>query len=216
MRNMSECTDLRGKFYLAPRPPKKAMDRLAVPVFAALCLHRQNQNQGGQEVKSMPGRPRTPTNVKMLRGTFRKDRVNAAEPQPEAAIPTCPSFLSKEAKREWRRLSSELYILGLLTRIDRVALAAYCQAYGRWVEAEQHLTKEGLTTKAQSGYEQPSPWLPIANKALEQVRAVGAEFGIGPASRSKVSLTATPPTTSNKLSKYIGEDEREQRFFGSK
>src|SRR3954470_22329956 len=98
----------------------------------------------------MPGRPHMPTNLKVLRGTFRKDRVHSAEPQPEAAMPTCPSFLSKEAKKEWRRLSGELYILGLLTRLDRAALAGYCAAYARWAEAEAHLTGGKLTTVASS------------------------------------------------------------------
>ena len=163
----------------------------------------------------MPGRPRTPTAMKIIRGTFRKDRGNAAEPQPEASIPACPSHLNKEAKKEWRRLAGELYVLGLLSRIDRAALAGYCQAYGRWVMAEEHLTQEGLTTKAQSGYEQPSPWLSIANKSLEQVRVLGAEFGLTPVSRSKVSATAAIPTGPNKLARYLEESSKEERFFGN-
>ena len=51
----------------------------------------------------------------------------------------CPEHLSPAAQAEWRRLAQSLQQDGLLTQVDRAALAAYCQSYGRWVEAEQKL-----------------------------------------------------------------------------
>jgi P27 family predicted phage terminase small subunit len=162
----------------------------------------------------MPGRPRTPTAVKVIRGTFRKDRVNAAEPQPAAAIPLCPPHLDDEAKKEWRRIAKELVTLGLLTKIDRAALAAYCQCWSRWVEAEIKLKAMGMVVKSPNGYPMLSPYLPIATKALEQMQKFASEFGIGPASRSRISSTAALPTAPTALSRYL-EDEKERRFFGA-
>ena len=49
--------------------------------------------------------------------------------------------------------------MGVLTPIDRAALAAYCQAYGRWVEAEEKLEETPALFKTPSGYVQQSPWL---------------------------------------------------------
>ena len=59
-----------------------------------------------------PGPPPTPTNLKLLRGNPGKRKLNANEPDPEPAIPPCPSHLDKVAKKEWRRISKELLALG--------------------------------------------------------------------------------------------------------
>jgi phage terminase small subunit len=75
--------------------------------------------------------PATPTALKLLAGNPGHRPLNQNEPKPELVAPTCPSHLSREAKREWRRIVPELEKLGLLTRIDRAALAAYATAYGR-------------------------------------------------------------------------------------
>ena len=61
--------------------------------------------------------------------------------RPEPVRPTCPAHLSAPAKAEWKRLAGSLHEIGLLTQVDRSVLAAYCQAYGRWVEAERKLAE---------------------------------------------------------------------------
>ena len=127
-----------------------------------------------------------PTRLKVLAGTQRADRMNKNEPNPKVEIPRCPSHLSDEAKREWRRVAKDLAVVGLLTRIDRAALAAYCQAWGRWVEAEEALRKHGVMVKSPNGYPMQSPYLAVANKAMEQMRALLAEFGMSPSSRTRV------------------------------
>jgi P27 family predicted phage terminase small subunit len=135
--------------------------------------------------------------------------LNPHEPRPEPALPTVPAHLSDEAKVEWGRLAHELHELGMLSRIDRAALAAYCQAYADWVEAEQNLQRFGKiirspqktvtkrnkdgteTVEQQGGYPMQSPYLAIRNKALELMYKFSVEFGMSPSSRSRV--TATPP-----------------------
>jgi P27 family predicted phage terminase small subunit len=156
-----------------------------------------------------------PTAAKLLTGTFRKDRAIPNEPQPEVVAPSCPPHLSGLAKKEWKRLVPELLALGLLTKIDRAALAAYCQCWARWVEAEEKLKVEGLTIKTPSGFEQPSAWLTIANKALALLRAYAAEFGLSPATRARVSAAEPPKRDNpfNALDRYL-EQAQEKRFFG--
>lgn len=132
-------------------------------------------------------RNRTPTALKVLAGNPGKRPIPTNEPKPEPVIPSCPSHLGRAAKTEWRRIVPELAKLGLLTRVDRAALAAYCVAWGRHVEAEFELMACGLTVTSPNGYPQQSPWLAISNRALDQVRRFAAEFGLTPAARSKVT-----------------------------
>ncbi|MEO1105594.1 MAG: phage terminase small subunit P27 family [Pseudomonadota bacterium] len=125
--------------------------------------------------------------MKIADGNPGKRPLNPHEPTPPDAKPKCPSHLSRTAKNEWKRIAGTLHEMGVLTTVDRAALAAYCQAYGRWVEAEQKLTETPPLIKTPSGYVQQSPWLSIANKQMELMGRYMAELGITPASRSRVA-----------------------------
>ena len=134
----------------------------------------------------MRGRKPKPTGLKIVSGNPGKRPLNAREPNPEADLPTCPAHLLPTAKVEWKRLARELYYLGVLTRLDRATLAGYCQAYGRWVEAEEKLIASPLLLKTPSGYVQQSPWLSVSNKQLELMGRYMVELGLTPASRSRI------------------------------
>ncbi|WP_254919259.1 phage terminase small subunit P27 family [Oceanicola sp. 22II-s10i] len=124
----------------------------------------------------------------MRRGPKPSPRANAHKGSQLDALPRCPAHLNATARREWRRLAGPLYDAGILTVADRAALAAYCQAYARWVEAEEYLRKTPPLIKTPSGYVQQSPWLSIANKQLEIVGRYMAELGLSPAARTRLDL----------------------------
>lgn len=111
-----------------------------------------------------------------------------AASSPVNALPRCPPHLSEIARKEWRRLAAPLHQVGVLTLADRAALAAYCQAYGRWVEAEQKLSETPMLLKTPSGYAQQSPWLTIANKQLELMARFMGELGLTPVARRRLEL----------------------------
>ncbi|WP_297778430.1 phage terminase small subunit P27 family [uncultured Roseovarius sp.] len=117
-----------------------------------------------------------------------RSRAGEAEPIPPKALPRCPDHLSKVARKEWRRLAAPLYRMGVLSVTDRAALAAYCQAWARWVEAEEHLSKGPALIKTPSGYVQQSPWLTVANKQLEIMGRFMAELGLSPSARARLRL----------------------------
>ena len=137
----------------------------------------------------MRGRKPIPTAIKLANGNPGKRPLNCREPQPVTAIPTCPAHLMPTAKAEWKRLTHYLHDLGIISELDRAVLAAYCQAYGRWVEAERRLKETPPLLKTPAGYVQPSPWLAIANKNLELMHKFMSELGLSPVSRSRVSTT---------------------------
>ena len=143
-----------------------------------------------------------PTQLKVLRGTLRNDRVNADEPWTEPEIPPCPRELGGTAKKEWKRIAPELARMGLLSKVDRAALALYCDNYGRWLEAIAALQKFGVVIKSPSGFPMQSPYVAIANKSGEQVRLLLSEFGMSPSSRSRVHATP-PPAEDDELTQWM-------------
>jgi P27 family predicted phage terminase small subunit len=134
------------------------------------------------------GRKPKPTYLKVLEGNPGRRPLTRNEPKPPAVRPACPRHLSDEAKKEWRRIVPELQAVGLITRIDRAGLALYCQAWGRWLEAEEALRKYGVMVKSPSGFPMQSPYLAVANKTMEQMRGLLTEFGMSPASRTRISV----------------------------
>jgi P27 family predicted phage terminase small subunit len=137
----------------------------------------------------MRGRKPKPAQLRVIEGG-NDDGRGAAYTGPKA--PTCPAHLNPSAKAEWKRLGQQLFVRGIIGEGDRAALAAYCQAYGRWVEAERKLAETPLLIKLPSGYIQQSPWLAMANKQLEIMHKYMAELGLSPVSRSRVSIKRTP------------------------
>jgi P27 family predicted phage terminase small subunit len=124
----------------------------------------------------------------MIDGNPGKRRIDGGEPRPPADRPTCPAYLSPTAKAEWKRLAGILNEIGLLTRIDRTVLAAYCQAYSRWVEAERKLAETPPLLKTPAGYVQTSPWITISNKQVELMVKLMAELGLSPSARSRLAI----------------------------
>jgi P27 family predicted phage terminase small subunit len=114
-------------------------------------------------------------------------RDNRNLPNAPDALPRCPAHLSAVARKEWRRLAKPLYDMGVLSTTDRAAFAAYCQAWSRWVEAEEQLKKTPALLKTPSGYVQQSPWLAVANKQLEIMGRYMAELGLTPSARNRIA-----------------------------
>ena len=145
----------------------------------------------------MKGRRPLPTNWKVLRGNPGKRPLNKNEPKPEIPDqpPAPPAFLSGYALEEWRRISVEAWRLRLLTPVDVMPMAAYCDAYDRWrtaretvkAMAERDTITHGFIVKTQSGGAAPNPLVWIAAGAARDMVRFAAEFGMSPAARSRIS-----------------------------
>jgi P27 family predicted phage terminase small subunit len=136
----------------------------------------------------MSGRRPKPTKLKEITGNPGKRALNKSEPRP-SGVPTCPRWIIGDARKEWNRISKELIAIGLLTSVDRAALAAYCVSYGRWSEAEQRIQKTGLLIKSPTGNVQKNPLVLIAEESMRLMRGFLGEFGMTPSSRSRISTT---------------------------
>ena len=118
----------------------------------------------------------------------------------------CPKWLESEAKKEWRRLAKKMELMGVLTEVDMAAFAGYCQAYARWKEAEEFITQHGTIVKTPSGYWQQVPQVSIAQTYLKVMNRFAEQFGLTPASRSRIVADTTSSGSEDELEALLGGD----------
>lgn len=141
-----------------------------------------------------PGRRPIPTALKVVRGTQRKKQPaeNAVLP---VERPERPAFLTGRAAEEWERLIPQLERQGLLSSLDGVALAVWCQAAADFAEAVEHVNQQGpVLTSAQGGQYQ-NPWCAIKNRAADQIRRFSTEFGLTASARATLPAQPKKPSS---------------------
>lgn len=139
------------------------------------------------------GRTAQPAALKLIKGRG-EGKDSAGRPvNPGPAFkrlpPNPPSWLTPEAKAEWKRVVPGLSRLDLLKPEDRAALAAYCEAWATFVAATQQVKKEGLTINAKQGT-LPHPAVGIARAAGRELRSWAAHFGLTPSTEQALARGA--------------------------
>jgi len=148
------------------------------------------------------GHNRKPTKSKVIQGTFRKDRepVNEPEPTRVAEVPTPPSHLPTAGKRMWKRLAAELVDAGILTVVDLPALEVCCLNYGIYVSLWKSIfrmiedpdtgkrRRRRLEEYMMGKNSQTMPEYTSMTKAFSTFKSYLIEFGLTPASRSRVEV----------------------------
>ena len=97
-----------------------------------------------------------------------------ADPNALDASTRPPSWLSRHAKAEWRRIMPELAKRRILTNADLGSLESYCVAMGRVRQLEALLRAE-IDLKL----------LRAQDKSMVTARQLAAELGLTPVSRSR-------------------------------
>jgi len=158
-----------------------------------------------------------PKNVLALRGNtaYLQNRDSGGAIEPEIDIPGCPRHLMPEARKEWKRVAVQLEVLGLVSHIDRTALALYCQEYAWWVWHEEGLQRDVKIAAEKAaafladpanqdkpwiggdGFQLPTPnggwtynphWV-ARNKHALMVDRFLANFGMSPSARGRVTAS---------------------------
>lgn len=143
------------------------------------------------------GPPPKPTALKVIAGNPGKKPLNQREPKPQQGTPHCPAWLSPEARKVWKRLVPQLRAMRVLTVVDADALAAYCHTYVRWRDAEEFLSNHGMVYPIRDDQNrvkcmQQFPQVAISRNLLLVLRAYQQEFGLTPASRSRIAIQDEP------------------------
>lgn len=145
-----------------------------------------------------------PTSLKLIEGNPGKRKLPENEPKPKPIAPDCPSWINADGKRMWKKLAPELERMGLLTIVDGEAFAAACHNYGLWLECERYFKKKVkdtetgeshtigrtylYTNKNDSENEIERPQVKIGQRALADFRSFCSEFGLTPASRTRIEV----------------------------
>lgn len=139
-------------------------------------------------------RPSQPANLLLFKGrgggTDSGGRKVKTPPAFRRIAPKPPTWLSREAAAEWRRVVPGLTRLDLLKEEDRAILTAYCETWQMFVLATRDVARQGLTvlmvTTLQNGnvIEKPiaNPAVTIARNAGKELRAFATQFGLSPSS----------------------------------
>lgn len=148
-----------------------------------------------------------PAALRLLEGNAGKRTLDlTAGINPRIEVPSAPRHLGQEAKREWKRITPILEELGLVSGLDRTALALYCQAAGRLAELETAFNGmvaskvaggfayadavyEASYSVTPSGYAQQSVITQLIKSHREQVNRYLMHFGLSPSARGRVQAS---------------------------
>ena len=92
-----------------------------------------------------------------------------------------PSWLAKDARKEWDRVMPVLADRRILTDADLGGLENYCICIGRVRETERQIQNE---TEA----EMQLKLIRVQDKAMASARQLAAELGLTPVSRSRPAI----------------------------
>ena len=147
----------------------------------------------------MSGPPKTPTHLRLVRGNPSKRPINENEPKPAAGVPPTPKHFDKQGKYWFKRMADELDALGVMSQLDARALELLVEVYTEYRHHCDTLEREGYTYAVYSD-EDPDegkereirmikahPAAIMKADAWKRLRAMLGEFGMTPASRSKVN-----------------------------
>ncbi len=153
----------------------------------------------------MPGPARTPTRILALSGSRRAKARARTEPRARPGAPRPPASLDAEGRAIWRRCAKEA--AAVLSTVDRAALELWVRTELEIVDCDRKVAELGRyqVIRDERGVvkrQVAAPWVTRRDELARQLVRILAEFGLTPASRSKVS--AVPAAPASKLEMFLG------------
>lgn len=133
-------------------------------------------------------RKKKPTELKMIEGTYRKDRDNPLAPKVTGDLISPPNYFSEAQADVWK-YAIENAPKGLLKKLDISVLEVWVNAYVTYRESYAKVQEMGQVTVSPSGYPIVNPYLSNMNKQAVIMMKASSELGFSPTSRGKVSVS---------------------------
>jgi P27 family predicted phage terminase small subunit len=131
-------------------------------------------------------------NVRQLRGTHPErsdERREVKKVKLTPSRPNPPTGLDREAAAEWRRIVPELDDKGLLSKVDRGVLTAYCRAWSHACAAQKILEEGDLVLPGTEDYgPRKHPAWQIWREATTLATALQKELLLTPSARLRATM----------------------------
>lgn len=160
-----------------------------------------------------------PTELKKLLGNPGRRRLSESEPVAPVAAIAPPPLLRSNARAYWDSMAPMLIQMRVLTAADVNTFARYCNLLARYKQLDEFLMEKGAsgTTyvikdgngKARGAAEFPQAW--EYRQVLNQLLTHEREFGLTPASRSRLSVE--PASTAPAAEPIQQKDAALRDFF---
>ena len=149
----------------------------------------------------MKGRPRIPTEIKVMKGTLSPSRELAAPMIVELSegVPQPPAHLNALGFEYWDITCKELLNNNLLAGADLGLVAGYCNELGLYKSACEMTEKEGVVIVNRFGDQCVNPWYSVRSAALKQATQMGQLFGITPSARARIETGNVKPASKLEL-----------------
>lgn len=152
------------------------------------------------------GRKKIPDEVKSLRGTDQPCRVAGQAPASGTTVVALPKTgLKGTAKKVFAVVATELINKNLLDVVGVDLVVAYCREMGLYHDMMRDIEREGVTVDVvtKNGVvTQINPKRKVAEGALSAAKALAAEFGMTPSSRSRVAALLNEKTTQDEFAEF--------------
>lgn len=140
----------------------------------------------------MPSPIPQPAKLRILKGNG-KDRDQAhkkvrQQPQDVPFLPDAPAHLPELAREQWDHVCAGLRRMEIAGPVDVAALEAFCLAYQDMRDAHADIAARGLWVTGSQGQQVANPMLNAAAKARGQIATIGAQLGLTPAARLRMTL----------------------------
>jgi P27 family predicted phage terminase small subunit len=130
------------------------------------------------------GRHKKPVELKILEGTFRRDRDGDPDAPVAGGEALMPKSLKGDARKFWQAYVPDLISRGLARTVDTPALTAMCEWWARYRRYAAALDKTRANLKGGQGI------LTRCVMASKQFEGLATRFGLTPCDRAKLRADA--------------------------
>ena len=138
------------------------------------------------------GRNPKSNEMKVIQGTFRKDRDHSGSPIPSEKPATCPDWLTDSQKKFFWLLCARLNDVGLNSETYDLLMALTAIQTSEVADSCRAIKENGRTFQVKNTVgdviRKPSPEVSMLNTAVKHLQSLLREFGLSPASRSSIKI----------------------------